>query len=68
MIGITEGFIATIAIAFSVHTADFDQMVRERYAEGHWWKYKPEFVEDDRIAIPFVTEKGRFVLFQIGEK
>ena len=68
MIGLTETFITTVAIAFSVHTADFDKMVRERYAEGHWWKYKPEFVEKERIAIPFVTEKGRFVLFQIGEE
>jgi len=52
MIGLTETFITTIAIAFSVHTADFE----------------PEFVEEERIAIPFVTEKGRFVLFQIGEE
>ena len=27
MIGLTETFITTIAIAFSVHTADFDKMV-----------------------------------------
>ena len=68
MIGLTEGFIATLAIAWSVHTADFHEMVKERYEQGYWWKYKPEYVEDDRIAIPFITEQGRFVLFQIGEE
>ena len=46
MIGIAEGFLATVIVAFSIHHADFNEMVAERYKQGHWWKYKPEFVEE----------------------
>jgi|TARA_R100000734_G_scaffold17336_1_gene13620 hypothetical protein len=67
MIGIAEGFLATVIVAFSIHHADFNEMVAERYKQGHWWKFKPEFVEEERIAIPFNSEHGRYVLFQIGE-
>ena len=51
MIGIAEGFLATVIVAFSIHHADFNEMVAERYKQGHWWKYKPELVEEERIAL-----------------